>query len=116
MFAPLIAAALAAQAAPVEVGFEELSTGRNTAAIARMEQQPAAADDPARLLNLGIAYARGGDGAKARAMFTAVLRSAERMELETATGTWVDSRVLARRALAMLDAGAFGRSGQFASK
>ncbi len=35
-------------------------------------------------------------------------------ELETATGEWVDSRMLAKQALAMLDGGSFVSAGRIA--
>ena len=40
---------------------------------------------------------------------------AERFRLETASGDWMDSRDLARQAIAMLDSGAFSRT-QFAAR
>ena len=114
MIAFLIAATVAAQPLAVEVGYEQLATGQDAAAIARIESQPSGAADPARLINLGIAYARRGDAGQARAHFEAALSSPDRMELETATGAWVDSRVLARQALAMLENGQFSRVSQIA--
>lgn len=116
MIAVLLAASLASQLPPVEAGYEHLAAGRDAAAIGIIEQTLVQADEPAKLINLGIAYARQGDAAQARALFQAAHRSRERVELETATGEWVDSRALARQALAMLDSGVFGRAGQFARK
>lgn len=116
MIALLIAASVASQPVSVEVGYSHLAAGQDAAAITQIEAQPADADDPARLINLGIAHARLGDAARARAMFQAALVSRDRVELETATGAWVDSRVLARQALAMLDSGEFARASQIARK
>jgi hypothetical protein len=64
---------------------------------------------------LGIAYARVGRTAEARAAFEAAASSDERFRLETASGEWMDSRDLARRALAMLDKGELS-STQFAAR
>lgn len=92
------------------VGYDELVDGRNHAAIETIESNTAIAeDDPARLLNLGVAKARVGDYEAARAHFQAVIECEERVELETAEGKWVDSRHLARKALTMLDRGEFAR-------
>ena len=92
-----------------EVGFDELSDGRNQAAIeAIAANDELERDDPSRLINLGVAYARQGREAEARAMFRAAETSAIRYDVETAEGRWVDSRYLARKAQAMLDKGEFG--------
>jgi len=106
----VLAMALAAQgpAAESQVAYDLLVDGRNEAAIVQIEQNDALeANDPARLINLGIAYAREGRTADARAMFEAAMRSEERASLETADGEWKDSRHLAYRALAMLERGDF---------
>ena len=104
----VLAMALAAQgpAAESQVAYDLLVDGRNEAAIVQIEQNDALeANDPARLINLGIAYAREGRTADARAMFEAAMRSEERASLETADGEWKDSRHLARKAIRMLDQG-----------
>lgn len=89
-----------------EVGYEALMAGDNERAIAEIEANHALhRDDPARLLNLGIAHARMGDEGEARAFFRAAVTSADQMELETSQGDWVYSRALARQALHMLDDG-----------
>lgn len=115
MIVTLLAATLAAQSPATEVGFEQLVAGQDDAAITVINSQEMS-DDPARLINLGVAYARIGDMARARAMFRAAHNAPERVDLETASGEWVYSRVLARRALALLDSGAFGRAETFARK
>lgn len=112
----LAAAAAAAGPAAPAVAFDRLIEGRNAVAIAELETAAATDEDPARLINLGIAYARHGDTAKARSLFEAALASRDWVELETSTGAWIDSRTLARRALAMLDEGAFTRGGRLARK
>ena len=61
-------------------------------------------------INHAIAAARLGDETNvARKSFLAAARNAERFELETLAGEWVDSRVLARRGIALLDEGAFDK-------
>jgi Flp pilus assembly protein TadD len=79
-----------------DVGYEELVANDNRAARQAIENcEELAAADPARLINHGIALARMGDYDAARTEFEA--------------GDWVDSRRLARKALAMLDKGEFAR-------
>ncbi|MEC9067472.1 MAG: hypothetical protein VX569_09345 [Pseudomonadota bacterium] len=90
-----------------EVGYDELVANRNEAAIEVLEESAIESDDPARLINLGIAYARAGREEDARAMFRAAARSETGLRLEVAGGDWVDSRDLARRALRMLEQGEF---------
>ena len=94
-----------------DVAYEDIAAGRADAAIqaieARLKADP---DDPALLINLGAAYARKGDTARAEAAFQAAVHSDTRDELELADGTWADSRHAAQRALASLQ-----RSGQLAS-
>lgn len=114
MITVLLAAAVAAQAPAGEVGYEQLIAGRQDAAITAIEERSADAADPARLINLGIAYARTGDTRRARALFEQAYQARDWVELETATGTWVDSRTLARQALAMLESGQFSRASQIA--
>jgi tetratricopeptide (TPR) repeat protein len=116
LIASLLMAQALVEAAPVEVAYNELASGDTAAAISKIEKDSAEdADHPARLINLGIAYARAGRADDAKAMFNAAVRSEQRYRLETASGDWMDSRDLARRALAMLDKGEFA-STQFASR
>ncbi|MCL4671647.1 MAG: hypothetical protein KJZ64_01650 [Sphingomonadaceae bacterium] len=106
-----------APAATVDVAFTELAAGRNEAAIVRIEGNPDLAEnDHARLINLGVAHAREGRTEEARAMFRMAVRARDSVQLETATGAWVDSRDLARTALAMLDRGAFQPGPVFAAR
>jgi Flp pilus assembly protein TadD len=107
----LFASLLLAQtpAASVDVAYNELAAGDPSAAITRIEQGHARAENhPAALINLGVAYARLGRTTEARAMFEAAANSAERYRVETGNGEWMDSRDLARRALALLDKGQLG--------
>jgi hypothetical protein len=110
---------LAMAQAPVadNFGHKALVDGRDTAAIAAiMDNDRIANDDPARLINLGIAYARKGDETLARQLFEAARDNRSRVELETAEGEWVDSRRLARQALAMLERGEFAESARIAAR
>ena len=107
-------AALSLLAEPVpaqgqfDVAFDELAAAENSAAIERIEANTQIdPSDPARLINLGIAYAREGRIDEARGLFEAAAKSDIRVSLETATGEWVDSHRLAHKALAMLDARQF---------
>ncbi|MBU0669020.1 MAG: hypothetical protein KKG32_02940 [Alphaproteobacteria bacterium] len=112
-------AILAMAQAPVADNFgrQALVDGRETAAIAAiMDNDRIETDDPARLINLGIAYAREGDAELARQLFEAARDNRTRVELETAEGEWVDSRRLARQALAMLERGEFADSARIAAR
>lgn len=114
----ILAAALAAQPAipaadtasnveNVDVAYTELADGRDAEALHKLEQSALVqAGDPAALINLGTAYARAGEEAKARASFAAAMASRDRYVLELADGTWVESKVAARMASAALGTGA----------
>jgi len=64
-------------------------------------------NDPALMINLGIALAQSGKEAEARVQFNSALASNEVIELDTANGRTTDSRKLARKAIAMLERGDF---------
>ena len=101
----------------VDASFEALASGENRQAIEAIDRSEALGEaDPARLINLGIALAREGRADEARALFEAARSADTRYRLETAGGDWVDSRHLASRALAMLDAGEFVRSNRMAQR
>jgi len=86
-----------------DVAYEDIAAGRADDAIRAIEARLATdSDDPALLINLGAAYARKGDAARAAKAFQAAIDSDTRYELELADGTWSDSRQAARRALATL--------------
>lgn len=92
-----------------ELAAASLSQGKNGEAIRVLEAELSASpDDPALLINLGIAHAHRGNDAKARALFKAAMTSEQAIDLETADGTMTDSRRLARKALAMLERGELG--------
>ncbi|MDJ0643050.1 MAG: tetratricopeptide repeat protein [Erythrobacter sp.] len=91
-----------------EFAASSIARGETTTAIASLEiERQASPDDPALLINLGIAYAHIGKEEKAREMFDAALKSDNPVELETADGNATDSRRLARKAMAMLARGEF---------
>ncbi|MBX7500503.1 hypothetical protein K3181_03460 [Qipengyuania sp. YG27] len=103
-------AAVPGPQAEYDVGYEELVAHRDAEARKAIEAcDELAQDDPARLINHAIALARTGEYDAARAAFTTVAEARTSVELETATGAWVDSRRLARKGLAMLDRGEFSR-------
>lgn len=96
--------------ADFDVGYEELVADRNEDALKAIEAcSELAPDDPARLINHAIALARTGEYDAARAELEAAAQARHSVELETASGTWVDSRHLARKAIALLDRGEFAR-------
>ena len=109
----LFAAAVASAQPAMNVGFAELMRGEEAAAIAAIGSSHEA-DDPAKHINLGIAYARRGDTDLARRHFQRVIDKREIIELQTSTGAWVDARTLARQALTMLDQGRFASAGRLA--
>ncbi|WP_120716436.1 hypothetical protein [Tsuneonella amylolytica] len=95
------------QAAPAaaDIGYDALIAGDGERAVEAIAADPLATDDPAKLINLGVAYAMEGDRDRARTMFERAAASSERYDLEVASGEWVESRRLALRALAALDRG-----------
>lgn len=96
-----------------QLGAVSLANGNELRAIRALEKQlEANPDDPALLINLGIAHATLGDEDKARQLFKAAMESRERIELETADGYAMDSRRLARKAIGMLDRGEFRPANQ----
>lgn len=110
LVAGLLMAQTAAIAAPavdrVDVGYQELVQGRPHEAIARIQANDGLEpSDPAALINLGAAFARLGQTAKAEASYKAAIASDDRQDLELADGSWMDSRRAARLALKRLDSG-----------
>jgi len=87
---------------------ESISKGENLRAIAMLEEQlDEHPGDPALLINLGIAHAQRGEDRQANDYFEAAMHSRYAIDLETADGSLIDSRRLARRAQAMLERGEF---------
>jgi cytochrome c-type biogenesis protein CcmH/NrfG len=86
-----------------EVAYEAIAEGRADDAIRALEAQLAKnPHDPALLINLGAAYAKHGDAARAARLYQAAIDSDTRYELELADGTWTDSRQAARLGLETL--------------
>lgn len=106
--AALLVTAPAQEIGRVDAAYDEVSTMRDAHAIERITPDAGAADHPAQLINLGVAYARQGETSKAREMLRRAARNDQMLTLETASGQWVDSRVLARRAILALDSGRLG--------
>jgi Tfp pilus assembly protein PilF len=105
--------ALQSAASEGDLAAQPLAQGRAELALAMLEKASAAdPHDAAVLINLGIAYAQMGHETKARAAFEQALACHEVVELETADGSAIDSRRLARKAIKMLERGEF-RSAQF---
>jgi Tfp pilus assembly protein PilF len=96
---------------------QPLAAGRSDEALVVLERASLAdPHDPAVLINLGIAYARAGDEAKARVAFAKALACREVVELDTAGGATLDSRKLALKALRMLERGEFRADSATAGK
>lgn len=95
-------------ASDTELAADTLAEGYEQRAIdslgAALKENP---DDPALMINLGIAYARIGSDLEAQSLFEAALSSRNTVDLETADGRITDSRRVARRALSMLRRGEF---------
>ncbi|NCP13358.1 MAG: tetratricopeptide repeat protein [Sphingomonadales bacterium] len=103
-----LAGAPAAHLNDPELAVKPLAAGRAEQALAKLQKASAAdPQDPAVLINLGIAYAHAGDEDSARNAFEAALASKDVVELDTADGTATDSRRLARKAIKMLERGEF---------
>ena len=97
-------------ASEFEVGYVELAAGDDGRAIERIEANTSLpTNDPALLINKGIALARLGHVDEARDNFEAAARGRHQMDLETMSGEWIDARTIAHRALTMLDAGTLTR-------
>ena len=85
------------------IGYEALMRGDNERAVFQiMANEQVSSGDPAKLLNLGRAYARMGDTDEAAKMFKAVLESRDSVDLVLADGSVMNSKVAARKAYASL--------------
>lgn len=105
--APLVAApshVVNPEVAQMEVGYRELAAGDAAGAVARIKaNRDLARDEPAALINAGVAYARLGQLDKAKQAFRAAVRSNNRYQLQLADGRWMDSREAARLAMGRLE-------------
>jgi len=85
------------------IGYEALMRGDNERAVFQiMANEQVSSSDPAKLLNLGRAYARMGHTDEAAKMFKAVLDSRDSVDLVLADGSVMNSKVAARKAYASL--------------
>lgn len=113
--APGFAQPVQNRAAASEIGYEAgtlgyaaLLQGNYPAALDQMraaEKQvsPAARRDPARLINMGLAYAKMGDAESARSHYQAAINAPASFDIILSDGRVMDSRVAARHALRRLD-------------
>lgn len=116
MAAPGFAQPVQNRAAASEIGYDAgalgyaaLLQGNYPAALEQMqaaeEVSPAARRDPARLINMGLAYAKMGDVASARKHYQAAIGAPTSFDIILSDGRVMDSRVAARHALRRLDLG-----------
>lgn len=122
MAAPAIAQPVQNRAAANEIGYETgalgyaaLLKGNYPVALEQMQAaekqvSPATSHDlsrrdPARLINMGLAYAKMGDLALARTHYQAAIDSERSFDVILSDGRVMDSRVAARHALRRLDQG-----------
>ena len=85
------------------IGYDALVAGENDRAISQiMTNDRVSRNDPAKLINLGQAYARTGRTAQAEQLFKAAMQSRDDVDLILANGTVMNSKEAARLALAKL--------------
>lgn len=85
------------------LGYDALIAGDNDRAIAQiLANEKVNRDDPARLINLGQAYARTGRTTEAAQLFQTAIESRNQIDLILADGTVMNSREAAKQALARL--------------
>jgi hypothetical protein len=85
------------------IGYEALMRGDNERAVHQiMASAQVSRDDPAKLLNLGRAYARMGHIDEAAKVFKAAFESSDSVDLVLADGRVMNSKVAARKAYAGL--------------
>lgn len=85
------------------IGYDALVAGENDRAISQiMTNDRVSRNDPAKLINLGQAYARTGRTAEAEQLFNAAMQSRDDFDLILADGTVMNSKEAARLALAKL--------------
>lgn len=86
-----------------ELGYDALMAGNNEQAAQQiLAQAKAEMDDPAKLINLGRAYARMGRYAEAAHLFQTAIDSKTEFEVELSDGRVLSSRVAAQMALGQL--------------
>lgn len=85
------------------IGYEALTRGDNERAVSQiMASEQISKRDPAKLLNLGRAFARMGQTERAAVYFKAAMESRESVDLVLADGRVINSKVAARAAYANL--------------
>jgi Flp pilus assembly protein TadD len=85
------------------IGYEALVKGDNERAVSQiLASAQVSRHDPAKLLNLGHAYARLGRMDEASALFTVVMQSRDSLDLVLADGSVMNSKEAARKAYARL--------------
>ena len=85
------------------IGYEALMRGDNERAVSQiMANEQVSKHDPAKLLNLGLAYARMGMTGKASGYFKAAMQSRYSVDLVLADGRVMNSKDAAREAYANL--------------
>lgn len=86
------------------LGYDALIAGDNQTALKQLEAaNNVKENDPARLINLGQAYARMGQTGDAAKMFMAAMNSNRSFDLLLADGTVINSRQAAKLALNSLN-------------
>ena len=82
------------------LGYDALMAGDNETAVKQLETAEGISEnDPARLINLGQAYARTGRTGEAAEMFMTAINSKHSFALVLSDGTVIDSREAAKLAL-----------------
>lgn len=82
------------------IGYDALIAGDNERAISQiLSNERVSRHDPAKLINLGQAYARTGRIAEAADLFSTALQSREEVDLVLADGRVINSKEAARLAL-----------------
>ena len=85
------------------IGYEALVKGDNERAVSQiLASAQVSRHDPAKLLNLGHAYARLDRMDEASALFTVVMQSRDSVDLVLADGSVMNSKEAARKAYARL--------------
>lgn len=85
------------------LGYDALVAGDNERAIAQiLAEARIDRNDPARMINLGQAYARTGRTGEAAELFKAVIKSRDEVDLILADGSVMSSKDAAAKALSKL--------------
>lgn len=85
------------------IGYDALMAGENDKAISQIiSNERVSRHDPAKLINLGQAYARTGRISEAAGLFATAMQSREDVDLVLADGRVMNSKEAASRALSSL--------------